>query len=332
MKHRIIQLITMAVVPLLGHAQVDDMYFIPKKETKDVQRQHTVPAQTQVRESAETYTLPDTYTPANGNTRDVDEYNRRHRFGETQPEDTVDTTVEEEGEWVNGFQGSDADYAYTKRILRFYTPSVGIPVSSPLYWDLCYGPNSIYWNVYDDGIYAYAFPSSWNSLYYGPYFSFSWGWRPYHSYWGWNYPWYGGWYGPWYGHHWHHHPIWGGPHYPGGTVGGNYRPVSRPSVRYRENSALARGGASRSTTGRRTLNSTSRATRESNATTRRNNTTAPVRSSSQTAPVRSRSAGSVTRSSGQPSRSTFSGGGRMPMRSGGGFSPSRSGSVSRGRR
>lgn len=175
MKHRIIQLITMAVVPLFGHAQVDDMYFVPKKETKAVQRQHTVPAQTQVRESAETYTLPDTYTPANGNTRDVDEYNRRHRFGEPLPEDTVGTTVEEEGEWVNGFQGSDADYAYTKRILRFYTPSVGIPVSSPLYWDLCYGPNSIYWNVYDDGIYAYAFPSSWNSLYYGPYFSFSWG-------------------------------------------------------------------------------------------------------------------------------------------------------------
>lgn len=62
-----------------------------------------MPAQTQVRESAETYTLPDTYTPANGNTRDVDEYNRRHRFGEPLPEDTVGTTVEEEGEWDERF-------------------------------------------------------------------------------------------------------------------------------------------------------------------------------------------------------------------------------------
>lgn len=331
MKNRIIQLIAMVVVPLFGYAQVDDMYFVPKKETKPVQQKSTVPVQRQVRESDETFVFTDTYAPADENTRDVDEYNRRYRFAETQPEDSAYRAVDEEGERANGLNGSDADYACTKRILRFYTPTVGIPVSSPLYWDLCYGPNAIYWNVYDDGIYAYAFPSSWNSLYYGPYFSFSWGWRPYYSYWGWGYPWYGGWYGPWYGYHWHHHPVWGGPHHPGGPGGGNHRPLARPSVRYREQSALARGGASRSTSGRRTLNGTSRTTRGNNAVTR-GNTTAPVRSSNQTAPVRSRSTGSFSRSTSQPSRSSFSGGGGMPMRSGGGFSPSRGGSMSRGRR
>lgn len=331
MKNRIIQFISMVVVPLFGYAQVDDMYFVPKKEkeTKTV-RQDVTPTQRQTPESDETFVFSDTYMPADHNTRDVDEYNRRYQFSGTLPEDSTAVDVEEEGEWVNGFKGSDADYAYTKRILRFYTPTVGIPVSSPLYWDLCYGPNSIYWNVYDDGIYAYAFPSSWNSLYYGPYFSLSWGWRPYYSYWGWGYPWYGGWYGPWYGHHWHHHPGWGGPHYPGGTVGGNRRPLASPSVRYRENSTLARGGTSRNSVRSRTLNNNSRATR-SNMTTDRN-ATSPVRSSNQTTSVRSRSTGSFTRSTSQPSRSSFSSGGSMPMRSGGGFSPSRGGSMSRGRR
>lgn len=173
----------MAVIPLLGYAQVDDMYFVPKKEAKPVQQQKVTVPQKQVQEAENILICPETSIPAGECTRDVDEYNRRYRFDESLPGDSavVMAADEEEGEWVNGFKGSDADYAYTKRILRFYTPTVGIPVSSPLYWDLCYGPNSIYWNVYDDGIYAYAFPSSWNSLYYSPYFTYSWGWHPYYS-------------------------------------------------------------------------------------------------------------------------------------------------------
>lgn len=322
----------MAVVPFVGHAQVDDMYFVPKKESKKVQTQTVAPQNSTVQETTDGAFLPaGTYYRNSTSTRDVDEYNRRYRTDAAAYTDSVAVSGEdEEGEWVNGFKGSDADYAYTKRILRFYTPTVGIPVSSPLYWDLCYGPNSIYWNVYDDGIYAYAFPSSWNNLYYSPYFSWSWGWRPYyHSYWGWGSPWYGGWYDPWYGPHWHHYPHWGGPHHPGGGIHAGSRPVVRPSLNYRENSALARGGTSRSTT-RNGLSSGRTRTVRSNTSTDRNTVT-PLRSSGRTT-TRSRSTDSYTRSSGQPSRSSFSNSGSSTMRSGGGFSPSRSGSVSRGRR
>lgn len=332
MKNRIIHLILTAVVPLFGYAQLDDMYFVPRKENKNIQQQTATPRHGNVRETTdETYVPATVYRQNDANTRDVDEYNRRYRPDESVTSDSA-AVVERDGDAGSGNdpRPSDGDYAYSKRILRFYTPTVGIPVSSPLYWDLCYGPNSIYWNVYDDGIYAYAFPSCWNDLYYGPYFSWSWGWHPYyHSYWGWGHPWYGGWYDPWYGSHWHHYPHWGGPHHPGGGIGGNRRPVARPSVRYRENSDLARGGSSRSTA-RNGLSNRTRTVRSNVGTNR--NTAAPTRSNNRTTTTRSRSMNNYNRSTSQPSRSTFSNPGRSPMRSGGGFSPSRSGSVSRGRR
>lgn len=326
MRSRIIHLILMAVIPVWGYAQIDDMYFIPKKETKNVSPKPVTPQKEEYHKTQESFTFEQADDYEAGWTADTDEYNRRNRSYRTETTDSTDMTEDERGEWVNGFKGSDADYAYTKRILRFYTPSVGIPVSSPLYWDLCYGPNSIYWNVYDDGFYAYAFPSSWNSLYYGPYFSWSWGWRPYYSHWGWGYPWYGGWHGPWYGHHWHPYPGWGGGHPGGGNIG-NRRPVSRPSVRYRENSTLARGGTRNNTTGRGLSNGT-RTTRRSTTT---QSTNLPTRSHQTT--TRSSSTGNYTRSTSRPTRSTFSNTGGGPTRSGGSFSPARSGgSVSRGRR
>mgnify|MGYP001423127249 CR=1 FL=1 len=57
----------------------------------------------------------------------------------------------------NGFDGSEDDYEYAMRIVRFRNPRFAIPISSPLYWDVVYGVNSWDWNVYDDGFYAYAF-------------------------------------------------------------------------------------------------------------------------------------------------------------------------------
>ena len=91
-----------------------------------------------------------------------------------------------EGEWVTGeFDGSQEDYEYAERIIRFRNPRFAISISSPLYWDVVYGPNSWNWNVYTDGMYAYAFPTFSNPLW--------WDWR-YNSYgWGWNYGW--GWTG-----------------------------------------------------------------------------------------------------------------------------------------
>lgn len=90
--------------------------------------------------------------------------------------------MNERGEWVNGFEGSQDDYEYAMRIVRFRNPRYAIPVSSPLYWDVVYGLPSWDWNVYDDGLYAYVFPTYTNRLWwdwrfnylYGPGWSFSW--------------------------------------------------------------------------------------------------------------------------------------------------------------
>lgn len=220
--------------PLIAWAQQDDMYFVPTKQKKEVKTQ----PQTVVRETPDQYgdsvrsyspgysfSYEEPYSAAND--RDVDEYNRRYRLVEAK--DSADAGMEDYGYtigedslddsgWVNGFEGSDEDYACARRILMFCSPTIGIPVSSPLYWDLCYGPASIYWNVYNDGWYAYAFPTCWNSWYYAPWDAgFWWTFRYSSPYWGfgfgWGYPYYGwGWGYPYWHHHyhdyaWNRHPV-----------------------------------------------------------------------------------------------------------------------------
>ena len=233
MKSRILFSLIVAAIPFFSFAQIDDMYFVPRKETKK-QKEQQSSVQSSVQETpnyAET-SAPDEYVQGNG--MDVDEYNRRYRWGNDNADASEDEAANEGNAREDTVRGTEEDYQYTKRILRFYAPTIGVAVSSPLYWDLRYGPNSIYWDVYDDGFYAYAYPSSW---YWGPTFSYSWGWGLYNPYWGWGGHWHAGWYDPWYWRpHWHH-PHWGH------TGHGWYpsRPVVRPSVRYRERSALARG-------------------------------------------------------------------------------------------
>lgn len=71
---------------------------------------------------------------------------------------------------MNGFEGTQDDYEYAMRIVRFRSPRYAIPVSSPLYWDVVYGAFPSWdWNVYDDGLYAYVFPTYSNPLW--------WDWR-----------------------------------------------------------------------------------------------------------------------------------------------------------
>lgn len=232
MKNRILFLFIVGFVPLFSFAQMDDMYFVPQKETH-VQEKHLPASQkASVFDEPENVQADET-NYSGGETRDVDEYNRRYRWNNDSivaysGQDSVDSAQTDSAQAMGG------DYQYTRRILRFNAPTIGVAVSSPLYWELRYGPNAIYWDVYDDGFYAYAYPSSW---YWGSSFSFYWGW-------GGPWPWYAGWYDPWYwGPYWHHHhhPHWG---YAGH---GWYpsRPVRYPSVRHREVSPLARGTASR---------------------------------------------------------------------------------------
>lgn len=269
MKTKVLLTLFMIALPFCGWAQEDDMYFQPKKKEKVETRPASSPIT--VTQKVETVVRVQPRNDSqNTSLRDVDEYNRRSSYrksneykndtmyiDEEQPENDTEETLQEEGRWVNGFEGTDEDYTYAKRILLFRSPTIGIPASSPLYWDLCYGPNSIYWNVYDDGLYAYAFPNYWNDYYWG-YPSYSWGFYGGSSWWnfhfgrpgyGYGYPFYG-YCDPWYGGWPHHHHGWwpgGGGHRPGWPSG------ERPSVYRREGRVLSdRGGTSLSNTVRRT--------------------------------------------------------------------------------
>ena len=269
MKTKVLLTLFMIALPFCGWAQEDDMYFLPKKKEK-VETKPVSPPVTVTRKVETVVRVQPRNDSQNTSLRDVDEYNRRSSYrsstdynndtiyiDEEQSENNTEETLQEEGRWVNGFEGTDEDYTYAKRILLFRSPTIGIPASSPLYWDLCYGPNSIYWNVYDDGLYAYAFPNYWNDYYWG-YPSYSWGFYGGSSWWnfhfgrpgyGCGYPYYG-YYDPWYGGWPHHHHGWwpgGGGHRPGWPSG------ERPSVYRREGRVLSdRGGSSLSNTVRRT--------------------------------------------------------------------------------
>lgn len=147
-----------------------------------------------------------------GKVRDVDEYNRRYTSRDnnfSMENDTLyieEKPLNERGEWVNGFEGSQDDYEYAMRIVRFRNPRYAIPVSSPLYWDVVYGLPSWDWNVYDDGLYAYVFPTYTNRLW--------WDWRwnyPYGASWGFSW----GWSSPWYYNSWYYPGYWGGGYWGG---------------------------------------------------------------------------------------------------------------------
>lgn len=221
----------------------DDLYYVPSKEKKE-QKQTTTKVSSSKEEivvksntPTTVYTSPGQTTivvrDRKGKTRDIDEYNRRYSSKENDFSYDNDTLYVDEkdvpdpdGEWVSGFDGSQDDYEYAMRIIRFRNPRYAISISSPLYWDVVYGMNSWDWNVYTDGLYAYAFPTFSNRMWWDwRYNSYGWGWG-YPSYYGWGYPsygwggfyndWYigwGGWYGGW---SWgHHHSGWGHGYYPG---------------------------------------------------------------------------------------------------------------------
>ena len=239
MKKIVLFSLMMACLPFLTVAQNanDDLYFIPKKKTEK-KATSGVPAKVVIeKETAPTtvYAAPGSTVvvkDAKGNVRDVDEYNRRYTSRDntfTMENDTLyieEKPYNERGEWVNGFEGSKSDYEYAMRIIRFRNPRYAIPVSSPLYWEVVYALPSWEWNVFDDGFYAYAFPTYTNSLWWDWRFDYGWGWRSPWYYSSWYSPglWYGGYWGGWHLRHhwhyshWHHHHHY--PHYGWAGVGG----------------------------------------------------------------------------------------------------------------
>ena len=160
-------------IGLMAQSVDDDLYFIP---SKDKQEKKETPVKKETKKQVTNiYTSPGTTVVVQdrkGRTRDVDEYNRRYDARDNEFVMDNDTLYIKEksnpdldGEWVTGeFNGTEDDYEYAERIIRFRNPRFAISISSPLYWDVVYGPNSWDWNVYTDGMYAYAFPTFSNPL------------------------------------------------------------------------------------------------------------------------------------------------------------------------
>ena len=206
-------------LPVVADAQ-NDIYYIPSKEVKEVTVDEDAPS---------THYQEDRTARYYQSNRDVDEYNRRGQSSGVTQDDTI------QSETVDEVDSNMDEYAYSKRIMRFHSPVVGVIVSSPYYWDICYADP---WDTYYDG-WAVALPSwsYWTYAYdpwyynrwwyrtcwdytwgwYDPWWgSFYWGWG-HPAYWGWNRPYYGGWAGHWGGCHFYDgwapgfgHPAGGG--------------------------------------------------------------------------------------------------------------------------
>ena len=206
----------MAVLPLGAMAQVDDLYFVPKKK----QAKKEVKATTS---SNAVKVAPATVsTPQNGtnvvrigqksnivNGIDEDEYNRRSTpTYSTEQEYTEEESYEYSDEQTYDETAIDGDYTYSSRIVRFHSPRRAVLLSSPLYWDVVYSSGLDNWTIYDDGIYWDVYPDySYTTFYSSPWYYPSWRWS-YGCGWGLSL----GWYSPW---HWgyHHHHHWHYPHY-----------------------------------------------------------------------------------------------------------------------
>ncbi|MEG2574100.1 MAG: hypothetical protein RSA44_05500, partial [Bacteroides sp.] len=157
MKTKVLLSLIAMCFPLVGMAQSidDDLYYTPG-DKESVKKEKV---ESKVKKSTTVYAAPGTTVVVKdrkGNVRNEDEYNRRYdaRDNDFSIEDDKVVIIEKDeadrGEWVNGFDGSQDDYEYAQRIVRFRNPRYAIPVSSPLYWDVVYGLNSWNWNVYDD--------------------------------------------------------------------------------------------------------------------------------------------------------------------------------------
>ena len=258
---QVIFILMMAVLPLGAMAQVDDLYFVPKKKQ----------AKAEVKAATGTNVVkvaPATVTtPQNGtnvvrigkksnivNGIDEDEYNRRS----TTTYSTEQEYTEEESYEYSDEQTYDeaSDYAYSSRIVRFHSPRRAVLLSSPLYWDVVYNSGLDNWTIYDDGIYWDVYPNyGYTTFYSSAWYYPSWRWS-YGCGWGLSLGWYSPWHWDWgyhhhhwysphhsFGHHYGHHIATGGWHRPfnggyrnaiysdrGGSGRGNYVPrASGPS-------------------------------------------------------------------------------------------------------
>ena len=132
-------LLLLMLLPIGMSAQVDDMYFVPKKKAKT--------ASTETVRNAESSQM---HFSVSDETMDVDAYNRR--YSDVEDYEYVDDEAQ------YGDYSDDTDYIYSSRIVRFHSPR-RVLVSSPLYWDVVYIGGGSNWVIYDDGIYWDYYPA-----------------------------------------------------------------------------------------------------------------------------------------------------------------------------
>ncbi|MBQ2786582.1 MAG: hypothetical protein IJF00_01325 [Bacteroidaceae bacterium] len=235
-----LMLILLLSLPLMLAAQVDDMYFVPKKKNTQ-----TTQSETKQIENARMLTTQERYSnDSMVNGRDEDEYNRR--YGKSVDRDEY--SYEQESEYSEDeYEEDDIDYRYSSRILRFHSPR-RVMLSSPWYWDIVYTSGVDNWIICDDGIYWDLYPTWYYSSWYYPSwsswgFSFHWnsGWWPHHYC---HHPYY-----PYYHHHHHYNPHWGGHHGGHTIIGGpSFRDNRRPYVANLRTGTLTSGNRRHSTT------------------------------------------------------------------------------------
>lgn len=223
---QILTLVVLFAISIGVQAQVDDMYFVPKKKKVQQAEESSYGFET----TQQRITLPAE--------RDADEYNRRPGAGETSYYDENDEYESEEyGEEID-----DTEYLYSSRIVRFHNPHRVI-VSSPWYWDVVYTCGTDNWVIYDDGIYWEVYPTY--TPWYYPTWSWNYGWgchSPYLGVYGyWNH-----WYSPhywWHNHHYgHFHHHWGGYYDNHFAAGGRFRDGRIPPITdLRTGNTIARG-------------------------------------------------------------------------------------------
>ena len=202
-----------ALLPLVANAQYDDDMYFGTSSKKSKNNTSTVTKVTTPADDEDdewSVSDPSSVEVYNSNSRDEDEYNRRYQYSDYSGtlDQTIDT-LRSDVEYVDDGSKSDYDindeendYRYSRRILRFHSPHVGVIVSSPLYWDLVYS-----YGAYD---FLYADYYYYDPFFWGPGWGYAWGWRPWHSWyspiWGYHYA-----YDPWY--YWGYGPMWGGVHH-----------------------------------------------------------------------------------------------------------------------
>ena len=224
----IVAMFLVLVSPLVATAQVDDVYFVPTKESEE--------KVLVVKSTAEKYNIDNTSASS---MRNVDEYNRRSSVYTDAPDEYVDENYSDEYYYDDG---SYDDYSYSTRIIRFRNPRRA--VYSSIYWDLMYGCGINDWLIYDNGYSIDIYPTYNNPYYFWSDFAFSWNpfsWYSWHSWhhaahWGWHHPYYSHYYGHCYDHYYgHHNHIAMRPNH-------NYWSPSRRNTRYIPTNGAVGGG------------------------------------------------------------------------------------------